>query len=101
MWSSGHSEQATWSWSERCVGQLTKSEQRPDSDAMSCTSCRNRGQSMMRRICGIFTLVTLAASLARATNPPSPPADLSATQIVDKNVAARGGLQAWQAVQTL
>ena len=55
----------------------------------------------MRRICGIFTLVTLAASLARATHPPSPPADLSATQIVDKNVAARGGLQAWRAVQTL
>jgi hypothetical protein len=31
----------------------------------------------------------------------APPAGLSAAQLVDKHVAARGGLQAWRAVQTL
>jgi len=38
--------------------------------------------------------------LAIAANAPSRES-LSAAQIVDKNVAARGGLQAWRAVQTL
>jgi hypothetical protein len=56
---------------------------------------------MMRKIYGIFTLVTLAVSLVLAADTQSAPAGLSAAQIVDKNVAARGGLQAWRAVQTL
>jgi len=56
---------------------------------------------MLRKILGIFTLVMLAVSLVLAANAPSAPAGLSAAQIVDKNVAARGGLQAWRAVQTL
>ena len=56
---------------------------------------------MMRKIYGIFTLVTLAASLVLAADTQSARAGLSAAQIVDKNVAARGGLQAWRAVQTL
>ena len=72
----------------------------PSKDAI-CTSFRNRGQSMMRKIYGIFTLVTLAVSLVLAADTQSAPAGLSAAQIVDKNVAARGGLQAWRAVQTL
>ena len=55
----------------------------------------------MRKIFGILTLVILAASLVLAADTRSAPAGLSATQIVDKNVAARGGLQAWRAVQTL
>ena len=47
------------------------------------------------------TFLACAASLAAAVDqPPSQPA-LSAAQIVDKNVAARGGLQAWRAVQSL
>lgn len=54
----------------------------------------------MRKVCGILTLVTLAASLALAADT-SVPGGLSAAQIVDKNVAVRGGLQAWRAVQTL
>ena len=54
---------------------------------------------MLRKTCGIFTLVTLAVSLVLAADTPSAPA--SAAQIVDKNVAARGGLPAWRAVQTL
>ena len=56
---------------------------------------------MPRKICGIFTLVTLTVSLASAADSPSAPTSLSAAQIVDKSVAARGGLQAWRAVQTL
>jgi hypothetical protein len=55
----------------------------------------------MRKICGVFTLVTLAVSLVLAADTSLAPASLSAAQIVDKNVAARGGLPAWRAVQTL
>ena len=62
---------------------------------------QKQGLSMLRKICGIFTLVTLAVSLVLAADTPSAPAGLSAAQIVDKNVAARGGLQAWRVVQTL
>jgi hypothetical protein len=56
---------------------------------------------MLRKICGIFILVTLAVSLVLAADKPSARAGLTAAQIVDKNVAARGGLQVWRAVQTL
>ena len=56
---------------------------------------------MLRKTCGIFTVVTLAVSLALAAGAPSAQTGLSAAQIVDKNVAARGGLQAWRAVQIL
>ena len=56
---------------------------------------------MLRKIYGILTLVTLAVSLVGAADTQSARAGLSAAQIVDKNVAARGGLQAWRAVQTL
>jgi len=45
--------------------------------------------------------VMVAASLATTAGASSAVANLSAAQIVDKNVAARGGLQAWRAVQTL
>jgi len=47
-------------------------------------------------------LLSLCAAhpLAAAESKPAL-AGLSATQIVDKHVAARGGLQAWHAVQTL
>jgi hypothetical protein len=55
----------------------------------------------MRKVFGILTLVILPASLVLAADTHSAPAGLSAAQVVDKNVAARGGLQAWRAVQTL
>ena len=44
--------------------------------------------------------ICAAHPLAAAESKPAP-AGLSVTQIVDKHVAARGGLQAWRAVQTL
>jgi hypothetical protein len=56
---------------------------------------------MLRKMYGILTLVMLAVSLLEAADVQSARAGLSAAQIVDKNVAARGGLQAWRAVQTL
>jgi hypothetical protein len=56
---------------------------------------------MLRKVFGIFTFVTLAFSVVLAADAQSARTGLSAAQIVDKNVAARGGLQAWRAVQTL
>jgi outer membrane lipoprotein-sorting protein len=52
-----------------------------------------------------FTLAMLVMSalcmVASADTKAAPAAKLSATEIVDKNVAARGGLQAWRAVKTV
>ena len=50
------------------------------------------------RICGFLIL---AAGLAAAAAAAPPPAKLSAAEIVTKNVAARGGLEAWRAVKTM
>lgn len=46
----------------------------------------------------LFTLVGCVVSLAAST---AIAADLTATQIVDKSVAARGGLEAWRAVNAV
>lgn len=55
----------------------------------------------MRRVLVLCVcLATLAAPAARAAEA-GRPAGLSAAQIADRNVKARGGLQAWQAVRTL
>lgn len=56
---------------------------------------------MLRTICSAFILATLAVSLVMAADTPSARAGLSATQIADKNVEARGGLQAWRSIQTI
>jgi hypothetical protein len=48
----------------------------------------------------VFISLALAISLAAAGDTPSR-AKLSAAAIVDKNVSARGGLQAWRAVHTM
>lgn len=45
-------------------------------------------------------LVSLAASAGAATEA-APASRLTAAQVADKNVAARGGLEAWRAVSTL
>ncbi len=49
-------------------------------------------------VVGSFLALALTAAAADA---PSPAAKLTAEQVVTKNIAARGGLQAWRAVQTL
>jgi len=46
-------------------------------------------------------LLALTGSLALTQQAASAPAQLSAAEIVDKNIAARGGLQKWRGVQTL
>jgi hypothetical protein len=43
----------------------------------------------------------LASSLALAADVPQAQTKLSAAQIVERNVAARGGLEAWRAVKTM
>jgi hypothetical protein len=56
---------------------------------------------MLRKSLVTCTSLAFAISLAAAADVAQSPAKLSAADIVDKNVAARGGLQAWRAVQTL
>jgi outer membrane lipoprotein-sorting protein len=56
---------------------------------------------MIRKSLVICILLALAISFAAAEDIPLSHAKLSAADIVDKNVAARGGLQAWRAVQTM
>jgi len=55
---------------------------------------------MFRNVLVIGSSLGFVVSLAGADNASSLPT-LSATQIVDKNVAARGGLEAWRAVKTM
>jgi len=64
----------------------------------------NQADLPMRSKAPLFLSVLLSACLVPAlavAESKAPPAGLSATQIVDKHVAARGGLQAWRGVQTL
>ena len=49
----------------------------------------------------VGSFLALAVSLALGADVPSSAAKLTAEQVIEKNVAARGGLQAWRAVQTL
>jgi outer membrane lipoprotein-sorting protein len=56
---------------------------------------------MFRKIIVSNVLLLLAINAAIAGNVPDAPVELTAAQIIDKNVAARGGLQAWRAVQTI
>jgi hypothetical protein len=56
---------------------------------------------MLRKILGICIPLAFAISLAAAGEDSPSRANLSAADIVDKNVAARGGLQAWREVQTM
>jgi hypothetical protein len=50
---------------------------------------------------GALCAATLAADISAANTTPAAAAGLSAAQIVEKNVAARGGLTAWRGVQTM
>ena len=49
----------------------------------------------------LLSLAAAAASYGASTAPAHAPAALSADQIVERNVAARGGLAAWRAAKTL
>ena len=56
---------------------------------------------MFRQSLAICISMACANLLAVAQNTPASRVKLSAVDIADKNVAARGGLQAWRAVQTM
>jgi hypothetical protein len=60
------------------------------------------GRNFMRKkTLGICIVIAVAASFAMGAGAPVSTSGLSAAQIVDKNVAARGGLEAWRSVRTL
>ena len=56
---------------------------------------------MFRKMVVLGSFMALAISLALGADAPPSAARLTAEQVVEKNIAARGGLQAWRAVQTL
>ena len=56
---------------------------------------------MVRTFYSVLVFLACAVSPVAAADAPPPQSNLSAAEIVDKNVAARGGLQAWRAVETL
>lgn len=56
--------------------------------------------SMFRKTFVLFALLAVATSLAVATDL-QPKANLTAAEIVDRNIQARGGLQNWRAVQSM
>ena len=56
---------------------------------------------MMRRTILFNIALSLAISLASRADAAKAPAALTVAQIVDKDVAAKGGLQAWRAVLTI
>jgi hypothetical protein len=56
---------------------------------------------MSRKSWVISGILVVAASFAVAADSPQAAAKLTAAEIADKNVAARGGLEAWRAVKTL
>ena len=47
------------------------------------------------------TVLALASAAAMSADTTSPAAKISAAEIVDRNVSARGGLEAWRSVQTM
>jgi hypothetical protein len=57
---------------------------------------------MLRKMILPIILLSFAVPLVVVADTATPPVEkLSASQIVEKNVAARGGLQAWRAVKTM
>jgi outer membrane lipoprotein-sorting protein len=51
------------------------------------------------RFCSALSVCLSLAMIGAAS--PQPPASLTAAQIVEKNVSAKGGLQAWRSVETI
>ena len=54
---------------------------------------------MFRTVLVIGRFMALTVSLALGADASSSQADLTAEQVIEKNVAARGGLRAWRAVR--
>ena len=56
---------------------------------------------MLRKIELVCVVLAITVSLAAGADSPKKSAKLPVAEIVNKNVSARGGLQAWRGVQTL
>ena len=56
---------------------------------------------MLRKMVLPLIIVLLAVPLVVVADSATAPVDLTAAQIVDRNVAARGGLQVWRGVKTM
>lgn len=56
---------------------------------------------MLRKLMVVSVIVGFVVSTAMASDTASARANLSAAEIVDRNVLARGGLQAWREVQAI
>jgi outer membrane lipoprotein-sorting protein len=56
---------------------------------------------MIKKVLAVNIALLLAVSLAGAADTASTRENLSAAEIANRSVAARGGLQAWRAVQTI
>src|SRR5260370_16318326 len=61
----------------------------------------NEDLSMVRKTLVAGIIFASAVFVAFAAETPTVQSKLSAAQIVDRNVAARGGLQAWRGVESL
>jgi hypothetical protein len=56
---------------------------------------------LTKKFLGVCATLVFTVSIATAADTAQSRTSLSASEIVSKNVAARGGLQAWRAVQTI
>jgi hypothetical protein len=56
---------------------------------------------MLRKTLVLLSVLAVAPFFAAAIDKTQPQVKLSAAEIVDKNISARGGLQAWRSVQSL
>jgi hypothetical protein len=56
---------------------------------------------MRRRALKYITLLAIAIPVAATSQNTQPQARLSAAEVVDRNIAARGGQQAWQSVESM
>ena len=61
----------------------------------------NRFGNVVRKTAIVGSVLSFVFSFAFAVDAPTAVPKLTAEQVVEKNIAARGGLQAWRAVQTL
>ena len=68
---------------------------------LGLSTSQSEGARMISRVVFIGFQLVFAVSFAAAADTPSARATLSAAQVAEKCVAARGGLDAWRAVQTM
>jgi len=73
----------------------------PINDSRAYSAYSSEDAQMLRRLMVFGFILAFAVSIVRAADTAQAQTALSAAQVVDKNIAARGGLKAWRAVQTM